>query len=107
MTKRKPYEILYDDEVAGHMAAIDKKYHSLVRREIENQLTYEPDKETLNKGPLEKPSILGIAWRLRFGPDNTLRVYYRFDAVIHEVYILAVGIKAKNRLYLGGKEFQI
>ena len=107
MTKQKPYEIIYDTEVAGHMAAIDHRYHSLIRREIEIQLTYEPDKETTNRGPLEKPSILGIAWRLRFGPDNKFRVYYRFDAVLHEVYILAVGIKDKTRLYVGGKEFQI
>ena len=107
MTKRKPYEIIYDDEVVDHMSAIDKKYHSVIRREIEKQLTYEPEKETLNQGALEKPSILGTAWRLRFGPDNTLRVYYRFDAVLHEVYILAVGIKEKSRLYVGGKEFQV
>ena len=89
------------------MATIDKKHHSLIRREIEKQLTYEPDKEVLNRGPLEKPSIMGMAWKLRIGPDNKFRVFYRYDTVLHEVYILAVGIKEKNRLYIGGKEFQI
>ena len=34
---RRPYEIVYDAGVAGHVAVIDLTYRSLIRRTIEEQ----------------------------------------------------------------------
>jgi hypothetical protein len=46
-------------------------------------------------------------WELRFGPDNRFRVFYAVDMEHHEVYILAIGIKKGNRLFIGGEEIRL
>ena len=107
MAKRLRYELIYDSKVFNHVSKIDRKYHSLIRREIERQLTYQPDLETRNRKPLLRASTLGSAWELRFGPENQFRVFYRAERELRKVYILAVGVKAKERLYVGGKEFDL
>jgi mRNA-degrading endonuclease RelE of RelBE toxin-antitoxin system len=102
-----PYELVYDPEVRRHISKVDKKYHSLIRREIERQLRHEPEAETKNRKPLLRPSVLDSAWELRFGPDNRFRVYYRADRALRRVYILAVGVKIKSRLLIGREEFEL
>jgi mRNA-degrading endonuclease RelE of RelBE toxin-antitoxin system len=47
---------------------------------------------------------LGADWELRLGPNNRFRVLYDIDKENHEVVILAVGIKAGERLMVGGEE---
>jgi hypothetical protein len=76
-------------------------------REIERHLRHEPETETKNRKPLLRPSALGSAWELRFGPDNRFRVYYRVDRMLKQVYILTVGVKIKNRLLIGREEFEL
>ena len=107
MAKGGRYELIYDREVWNHVSKIDRKYHSLIRREIKRQLAYLPDLEARNRKPLLRPSIFGPAWELRFGPENRFRVFYRTDREVRRVYILAVGVKIKERLYIGGKEFEL
>ena len=107
MATRRRFELIYDREVRRHLSKIERKYHSLIRREIERSLTYEPEIETKNRKPLSRPSVLGTAWELRFGPDNCFRVFYRTDNEASEVYVLAIGVKSGNRLFIGGKEFQL
>jgi hypothetical protein len=34
----EPFEIAYDEEVKGHLRAIDKKYHALIQETVEEQL---------------------------------------------------------------------
>lgn len=48
--------------------------------------------------------ILDADWEIRFGPDNSLRVLYRIDPDRREVHILAVGVKDRNSLLIGGEE---
>jgi mRNA-degrading endonuclease RelE of RelBE toxin-antitoxin system len=107
MAKRRRYELVYDPNVLNHVSKIDRKYHSLIRREIERQLIYQPDLETKNRKPLLRASTLGSAWELRLGPENRFRVFYRTERELRKVYILAVGLKVKERLYVGGKEFDL
>ncbi len=102
-----PFELIYDEEVSQHLAAIDRKYYSLIRRTVEDQLSYEPQVETRNRKPVSQPSVFALAWELRFGPDNQFRVFYRTDPVFREVHILAIGIKIGNRLFIGGEEFKL
>ena len=101
------YQIIYDAEVRKHLAAIDRKYHPLIRRTIEKQLSHQPYVETRNRKPLQRPSSLGADWELRLGPNNRFRVLYRIMDTMHEVYVLAVGIKEGNRLLIGGEEFEL
>lgn len=107
MTKARPYELLYDPRVRDHIARVDKKYHSLVRKEIERQLRYQPEMETKNRKPLRRPSSLGSAWELRIGPENRFRIFYNTDSVMRTVHVLAIGVKIKERLYIGGEEFEL
>ena len=101
------YQIIYDVEVRRHLAAIERKYHPLIRQIIEKQLSYQPSIETRNRKPLQQPSSIGADWELRFGPNNRFRVLYRIVDIRHEIYVLAVGIKDGNRLVIGGEEFEL
>ena len=107
MAKKPVYSFIYDPQVRDHVAKIEKKYHSLIRKEIERQLRYEPEVETRNRKPLSRPSSLGSAWELRIGPENRFRIFYKADRELWTVNILAIGVKIKERLYIGGKEFEL
>jgi len=106
-TSAGPFDLVYDTEVLEHLAAIDRKHHALIRRTLEGRLRFEPLAETRNRKPLIRPSVLGDAWELRFGPRNEFRVFYTADPDARRVLILAVGVKTGNRLKVGGKEFDL
>jgi hypothetical protein len=55
MAKKQPFTLVYADEVKLHLRAVEPKYHSAIRSEIEFQLLYEPDVETRNRKPLNGP----------------------------------------------------
>ena len=107
MAQKPPYSLIYDLQVRDHVARIERKYHSLIRKEIERQLRYEPEVQTKNRKPLLRPSSLGSAWELRIGPENRFRIFYKTDHELWTVNILAIGVKIKERLYIGGKEFDL
>src|SRR5713101_7190366 len=96
MGKKLPFTLVYAAEVKRHLRSIEKKYHSLIREEIEIQLQFEPDVETRNRKPLEKPLELGADWELRLGPDNRFRAFYTINPENNEVRVLAVGVKQRS-----------
>jgi mRNA-degrading endonuclease RelE of RelBE toxin-antitoxin system len=105
MAKKQPFALVYSDEVKRHLRLIDAKYHSLIRSEVEAQLRFTPDVETRNRKPLRRPIAFGAEWELRLGPDNRFRVFYQVDRQGRTARVLAVGIKEKSRLLIGGEEF--
>lgn len=107
MSHRRPFEICFDPEVRLHLRKIERRYYSLIQQRIEQFLSYEPDMETRNRKPLLRPSVLETAWEFRFGPDNQFRVFYKFNIETGQVYILAVGLKQRGKLFIGGKEIQL
>jgi mRNA-degrading endonuclease RelE of RelBE toxin-antitoxin system len=107
MARKRPYSLIFDVEVKQHLRAIDAKYLSLIRTTIEEQLSFEPENETRNRKPLDRPTELGATWELRFGPTNCFRVFCTVVAEHREVQILAIGIKERNRLIIGGEELEI
>jgi hypothetical protein len=107
MTPPRPFDLIYDAEVVQHLAAIERRLHRMIRRTIEEQLRFEPESETRNRKPLFRPSVSGTTWELRFGPQNPFRVFYRTDVPAHAVHVLAVGVKAGNRLWIGTEEFEL
>ncbi len=107
MARRKRYKLVYDPEARWHLSTVDRRHRSLIRREIEGSLTHEPETETRNRKPLSRPSVLGTAWELRFGPNNSFRVFYRTDHESREVSILAIGVTKGNRLFIGKEEFAV
>jgi hypothetical protein len=53
---------------------------------------------------LQRPVIFEAEWELRFGPHNRFRVFYRVDRQRKVVRILAIGVKRRERLWIGGEE---
>ena len=107
MTPDQPYSLVYAAAIRQHLQAIDAKYHSLIRDKIVDQLSFEPDRESRNRKPLQRPVEFGATWELRFGPGNRFRVFYDIDAALHQVQIVAVGIKLGNRLRIGREELEL
>ena len=105
MAKKQPFALVYADEVKSHLRAIEPKYHSVIRTEIEVQLLHEPDVEARNRKPLKRPVSFGADWELRLGPNNRFRVFYQVISESRAVRVLAVGIKEGNKLFIKGQEF--
>jgi mRNA-degrading endonuclease RelE of RelBE toxin-antitoxin system len=104
MARRQAYTLTFAAEVTKHLRAVDAKYHALIREKIDEQLRFEPATETTNRKPLHPPAPFGSAWEIRFGPDNRFRVFYEIDEENREVHILAIGVKDRERLFIGGEE---
>lgn len=107
MVKRQPYSLVYAPQVKYHLRAIERQHYSLIRRTLEEQLPFEPDVETRNRKPLRQPAVFEAQWELRFGPDNRFRVFYEIDREDRKVYILAIGVKERDRLFIGGEELEL
>ena len=105
MISKRRFELIYAPGVKRHLKAIERKYHSLIRREIEMQLQFEPDVETRNRKPLKRAVAFEAEWEIRLGPDNRFRVFYEIGQ--GEIYTLAIGVKERNRLTIGGEEVEI
>jgi mRNA-degrading endonuclease RelE of RelBE toxin-antitoxin system len=70
---------------------------------VDEQLQQEPAVETRNRKPMRPNPI--APWELRIGD---LRVYYDMEEKPENlVTVLAVGIKDRNRVLIGGKEIEL
>jgi len=107
MKRSVPYKLIYAPQVRRHLKAIEPKYYSLIRTEIEVQLKFEPTVETSNRKPLKRPAEFEGEWELLIGYDNRFRVFYGVAIEHHEVLILAIGVKEGNRLFIGGEEVRL
>jgi hypothetical protein len=85
---------------------VKSKYVAFLRRAIKEQLSYTPTEETRNRKPLDQPAPFEASWELRCGPDNRFRLFYDVDLACQEVHVLAVGVKDRNRLLIGGEEYE-
>lgn len=106
MSKKPPFTLVYADEVRAHLQSIETKFHSVIQEGIEVQLLHAPAVETRNRKPLKRPIDFGADWELRLGPGNRFRVFYQVNEEAHEVRVLAVGVKERNCIFFGGKEFE-
>jgi hypothetical protein len=70
-------------------------------------LLFEPTTETRNRKPLERPVFFAATWEIRFGPNNRFRVYYDVDLERAIVSILAIGIKRRDTVVIGGEEIPL
>ena len=106
MAKRSKFTLSFAPEAIDHLEAIEPKYHGLLRRTIHEQLMSTPMVVTRSRKPLEQPAPFDASWELRCGPANRFRVFYEVDAAALEVQILAVGVKDRSRLVIGGEEYE-
>jgi mRNA-degrading endonuclease RelE of RelBE toxin-antitoxin system len=107
MNPRRSFELVYAPQVKEHLKAIERKHYGLIRREIEAQLQFEPEVETRNRKPLKRAVAFEGEWEIRFGPNNRFRVFYEIDREAGAVHILAIGVKVRDRLYIGGEEVEL
>jgi hypothetical protein len=107
MVKRPPFTLSFAPEAIEHLDLVESKYHGLLRRTIKEQLTHTPAEETRNRKPLDQPAPLVASWELRCGPDNRFRISYDVDPESRAVRVLAVGVKDRSRLLIGGEEYEL
>lgn len=105
MAKRPKFAITFAPEAIDHLDRIEPKYHRLLQRAIHEQLTYTPTEETRNRKPLDQPAPFDASWELRCGPDNRFRIFYDVDSASQALRVLAVGVKDRSRLLIGGEEY--
>ena len=106
MAKRPKYTLAFAPQVIEHLDRIEPKYHGLLRRTIKEQLTHTPAEETRNRKPVDQPAPFAATWELRCGPENRFRVFYDVDPEAQVVAVLAVGVKERSRLWIGGEEYE-
>jgi mRNA-degrading endonuclease RelE of RelBE toxin-antitoxin system len=107
MAKRRKFTISFAPQAIGHLDSVEFKYHGLLRKTINEQLTHTPSDQTRNRKPLHEPAPFAATWELRCGPNNRFRVFYDVDATAHEVHVLAIGVKDRSRLLIGGEEYEL
>src|ERR1700736_4053731 len=107
MAKRPKFMLSFAPPAIEHLDLVDSKYHGLLRRTIKEQLTHTPAKETRNRKPLDQPAPFEASWELRCGPGNRFRVFYDVDATSQAVRVLAIGVKDRSRLLIGGDEYEL
>src|SRR5437899_3350698 len=106
MAKRSKFTLSFAPQAVEHLDFIAAKYHGFLRRTIHEQLGYTPAAETRHRKPLDQPAPFGATWELRCGPDKRFRVFYQVDATAQAVQILVIGLKDRNRLSIGGVEYE-
>jgi len=107
MAETRKYKLIYAPEVKEHLKVIDKQNHGQIRRAIETQLIFEPDREARNRKPLDGGGLWEGAWELRCGGRNRFRVFFQVDREALEVQILAIGVKEKNELIIGKERIKL
>ena len=97
------YHIEYSPATDDHLQVLTARQRAAVFDAVDEQLTHQPGIETRNRKPM-RPNPMA-PWELRIGE---LRVYYEIaeepDSV---VTIVAVGVKDRNRVLIGGKEIDL
>jgi len=107
MAKGVKFTLIFAPEAIAHLDLIENKYHGLLRRTVQEQLTYTPDTETRNRKPLDQPAPFEASWELRCGPGNRFRVFYDVDFSTLAVLVLAIGVKNRSQLLIGGEEYKL
>jgi mRNA-degrading endonuclease RelE of RelBE toxin-antitoxin system len=107
MPRQASFRLSFAPETITHLDAINSRYHRLIAKTIAEQLTLEPESQARNRKPLEQPAPYEATWELRFGRGNRFRVFYEVDEAGQTVWVLAIGVKVGNRLFIGGEEFEL
>lgn len=104
MTRRRrpPYRIEYSPPAGDHLTALTARQRTTVLDQVDSLLLHEPTVVTRNRKRLQ-PNPLA-PFELRIG---ALRVYYEVDEDRRIVEVRAVGIKVRDRVFIGGEEIKL
>jgi len=93
------YVIGYSPEAEDHLQRFTARQQRIVIETVDRQLLNEPDMETRNRKPMRPNPV--APWELRIGD---LRVYYEVSNEPQPtVTVLAIGIKVRDRVRIGGE----
>ena len=97
------FQILYSPEAVDHLAAFSKTDQVLVLDEVDQQLSHQPMLPTRKRKLLRPNSI--APWELRL---DDIRVFYSIqEEPMPVVNVKAIGKKARNELWIGGKKIEL
>ena len=97
------YRIEYSPETDDHLRVLSARHRSAVFDAVDDQLAHQPTIETRNRKPMRPNPV--APWELRVGE---LRVYYEVDEQpVRRVTVLAIGLKDRNRVLIGGEEVEL
>ena len=96
------YDIEYTLEAIEDLKRFRKYEQQLIVDQIDEQLSYEPARETRNRKRLRPNKVAEFELRI-----TRFRVFYDVDENKKLVKIEAVGHKEGSRLFIRGKEYQL
>jgi mRNA-degrading endonuclease RelE of RelBE toxin-antitoxin system len=96
------YQIRALDQVALHLRWLTARDRATVLRAIPDALRHEPAISNRNRKRMRDNDV--AQYRLRVG---RLRVYYDVDEARRLVVIVAVGIKVREKVLVGGLEIDL
>ena len=98
-----PYTIEYSPAAEEHLKRLTARERKIVLDTIDRQLVNQPNVETRNRKPM-RPNALA-PWELRIG---RLRVYYDVGQEPEsKIVVVAVGVKERNRVRIGGEIIEL
>ena len=100
--KKPPYVIEYSPPSREHLAALSAGQRASVLDEVDVQLLHQPTVVTRNRKPLQPNPLARFELRIA-----ELRVYYEVNEERRRVEIRAVGIKDRDRVFIGGEEIDL
>jgi len=101
------FELVFAPETIGHLGAIERWFQRLIQRTIDEQHTRTSFNEIRNRKPMDQPGPFGATRELRFRSKNRFCVFYEIDDTERTGQVLAIGVKNRNRLLIGGEEFAL
>ena len=97
------YIVEYSPEAEEHLRRLTARQRKIVVDTVDRQLLNQPNVETKNRKPMRPNPV--APWELRIG---SLRVYYDVrDLPEFKVIVVAVGVKERNRVRIGGETIDL
>src|SRR5438128_1248550 len=97
------YRIEYTTAADEHLHDLSARQEATVLETVTTQLLHQPTVQTRKRKLLRANRL--AKWELRIGD---IRVYYDVaDEPEQVVLIRAIGLKVRNRVYVGGEEIQL
>lgn len=106
MARQAKFTLIFAPGTIEHLDRIESTYHGVLRRSINEQLADTATEGTRNRKPLKPTAPFATSWEIRCGPDHRVRVFYDLDLEALEGRVLAIGIKDRNRIPIGGQEYE-
>lgn len=97
------YRIEYSPVTIPHLQVMTARQRAAVWDAVDVQLSHQPAVETRNRKPMRPNSL--APWELRV---EECRVYYDVVEKPEQVVtVLAVGVKDRSRVIIGGEEIEL